>query len=37
MADAGIGVDIVEVARMERIMRVTPSFITRMFTDEERA
>ncbi len=37
MAEAGIGVDIVEISRMERIMHVTPSFISRMFTDEERA
>lgn len=37
MAEAGIGVDIVEISRMERIMRVTPAFIARMFTDEERA
>ncbi len=37
MAEAGIGVDIVEISRMERIMHVTPSFITRMFTEEERA
>lgn len=37
MAEAGIGVDIVEISRMERIMRVTPSFITRMFSEEERA
>ncbi len=27
MAEAGIGVDIVEISRMERIMHVTPSFI----------
>ncbi len=27
MAVAGIGVDIVEISRMERIMNVTPSFI----------
>ena len=37
MAEAGIGVDIVEISRMERIMHVTPSFISRMFTEEERA
>ncbi len=37
MAEAGIGVDIVEISRMERVMHVTPSFISRMFTDEERA
>lgn len=37
MAEAGIGVDIVEIPRMEEILRRTPSFATRMFTDEERA
>lgn len=37
MAEAGIGVDIVEIARMERILKRTPSFATSMFTDEERA
>lgn len=37
MAEAGIGVDIVEIARMERILEKTPSFAERMFTDEERA
>ena len=37
MAEAGIGVDIVEIARMERILEKTPSFAARMFTDEERA
>lgn len=36
MAEAGIGVDIVEIARMERIMRDTPGFFPRMFTEEER-
>lgn len=36
MAQAGIGVDIVEIARMERIMRTTPAFFPRMFTEEER-
>ncbi|MDO4437653.1 MAG: holo-ACP synthase [Coriobacteriaceae bacterium] len=36
MAQAGIGVDIVKVSQMERVMRVTPSFILRMFTEEER-
>lgn len=34
--EAGIGVDIVEIARMERIMHVTPGFFPRMFTEEER-
>ena len=37
MARAGIGVDIVEIARMESILKRTPSFATRVFTDEERA
>lgn len=37
MAEAGIGVDIVEIARFERILRQTPGFFPRMFTDEERA
>ena len=37
MALAGIGVDIVEIARMERALKRTPSFRTRLFTEEERA
>lgn len=37
MAEAGIGVDIVEIPRMEAILSKTPSFAERMFTDEERA
>lgn len=37
MAEAGIGVDIVEVARMERVLAKTPSFAERMFTEDERA
>ena len=37
MAQAGIGVDIVEIDRMEGILEKTPSFARRMFTDEERA
>lgn len=37
MAEAGIGVDIVEIARMEAILKKTPSFAQRVFTDEERA
>lgn len=36
MAEAGIGVDIVEISRMERIIRVTPGFFPKMFTEEER-
>lgn len=35
MAEAGIGVDIVEIARFERIMRVTPGFFQRVFTQDE--
>lgn len=34
---AGIGVDMLEIARMERAMERRPSFLTRVFTDEERA
>lgn len=37
MATAGIGVDIVEISRMESILERTPSFRNRMFTEEERA
>lgn len=37
MAEAGIGVDIVEIARIERILQRTPAFARRVFTDEERA
>lgn len=36
MAEAGIGVDIVEIARMERILQQTPGFVPRVFTQEER-
>lgn len=36
MALAGVGVDIVEIARMERILERTPRFAARVFTDEER-
>lgn len=36
MAAAGIGVDMLEIARMERVMRRTPNFLRRVFTDEER-
>lgn len=35
MAEAGIGVDIVEIARFERIRRVTPAFFPRVFTQDE--
>lgn len=37
MAEAGIGVDIVEIARMESVLRKTPSFAQRVFTEEERS
>ena len=37
MALAGVGVDILEIARMERAIARTPAFTRRMFTDEERA
>ena len=37
MALAGVGVDIVEIARMERTLRRTPAFRRRVFTDDERA
>lgn len=34
---AGVGVDIVDIARMERAMERTPAFCRRIFTEEERA
>ena len=34
---AGIGVDMLEIARMERVIARRPSFVTRVFTEEERA
>lgn len=37
MALAGVGVDIVEIARMQQILERTPRFRERVFTDEERA
>ncbi|MCI1666251.1 MAG: holo-ACP synthase [Atopobiaceae bacterium] len=37
MALAGVGVDIVSIERMSRVLERTPSFATRVFTDEERA
>lgn len=37
MALAGVGVDIVEIARMERILERTPRFTWRVFTQEERS
>ena len=36
MALAGVGVDMVAIARMERILERTPRFARRVFTDEER-
>lgn len=33
----GLGVDIVEIARMKRILERTPRFRTRVFSEEERA
>lgn len=36
MAEAGIGVDIVEISRMESILAKTPGFVPRVFTEEER-
>ena len=33
----GLGLDVVEIARMERILARTPSFATKVFSDEERA
>ena len=37
MALAGIGVDIVDIARMERVLERTPRFAQRVFTEDERA
>lgn len=37
MALAGIGVDIIEIARVERALERTPGIRQRIFTDEERA
>ena len=37
MALAGIGVDMLEIVRMERVIGRRPSFLRRVFTDEERA
>lgn len=34
--ETGIGVDIVEIDRMEHILQQTPSFAMRVFTEEER-
>ena len=35
MAEAGIGVDIVEISRMKSILEKTPSFARRVFSEEE--
>ncbi len=35
MAEAGVGVDIVEIARIERIRQQTPGFFPRVFTEAE--
>ena len=37
MALAGIGVDMLEIARMEKVLARRPSFANRVFTEEERA
>ncbi|MFZ2756804.1 MAG: 4'-phosphopantetheinyl transferase superfamily protein, partial [Atopobiaceae bacterium] len=37
MSLAGVGVDIVEIARMDAILRRTPRFRARVFTPEERS
>ncbi|MDO4796578.1 MAG: holo-ACP synthase [Coriobacteriales bacterium] len=37
MALAGIGVDILEIARMEKVLERRPNFARRVFTAEERA
>ena len=36
MAAAGIGVDMLEIARMERVIERRPNFLRRVFTEEER-
>ena len=36
MARAGVGVDILEISRMERAATRHPSFLSRVFTEEER-
>ena len=33
----GLGVDIVDIARMRRILERTPSFARKVYSDEERA
>ena len=36
MAFAGVGVDIIEIERMEQILRRSPAFVRKVFTEEER-
>lgn len=37
VANVGLGVDLVEVARMEAILDRTPSFVRKVFSEDERA
>lgn len=37
MAEAGVGVDLLEISRMEQLISEDPKFLERVFTDEERA
>ncbi|WP_455137021.1 holo-ACP synthase [Thermophilibacter sp.] len=37
MATAGVGVDMLEISRMERVLARSPRFAEKVFTDEERA
>jgi len=37
MVQAGVGVDMLEIGRMERAMERRPGFLSRVFTEEERA
>lgn len=37
MRVAGVGVDLVDIARMRRVLARTPRFVQRVFTDAERA
>ena len=37
MAMAGVGVDMLEIDRMERVLKRRPNFARRVFTEEERA
>ena len=37
MSLAGVGVDMLEIARMQRVMELRPHFLGRVFTDDERA